>query len=264
MDNKQPLVSVLMTCYNREDYIVDAVESVLYSSFQDFELIISDDGSTDRTVEIIRGYESRDPRVKVFVNEKNLGDYFNRNKAASYAKGKYLKYLDSDDIFYKHGLGLFVESMEKYPDAAFGLSSFYDPTTPYPVMISPKEIYLEHFSGFTHFHRAPGSAIIRRDIFEFIGGFSGKRGIGDTELWLKLATNYNMVKIHADLYWARQHAQTESNLYRQQMFAQGNKLLVDFLQSKNCPLNTSEKKAILKKLKKRRIKSVLQNMFIRN
>src|ERR1700748_2916719 len=95
-----PLVSVLMTAYNREKYIEEAIESVLASSYTNLELIIVDDCSKDNTVEIARSYEARDPRVKVFINEKNLGDYPNRNRAASLAKGEYIKYVDSDDVMF--------------------------------------------------------------------------------------------------------------------------------------------------------------------
>src|SRR5205814_9393285 len=96
-----PLISVLTTAYNREKYIAEAIESVLASTFKDFEMIIVDDCSKDHTVEIARRYSS-DPRVQVHVNEKNLGDYPNRNCASSFACGIYLKYLDSDDVIYSH------------------------------------------------------------------------------------------------------------------------------------------------------------------
>src|SRR4051812_47750099 len=92
-----PLVSVLMTSYNREKYIAQAIESVIASTYSNLELIIVDDCSKDSTVSIARSYAENDKRVKVYVNEKNLGDYPNRNKAASYATGKYLKYVDADD-----------------------------------------------------------------------------------------------------------------------------------------------------------------------
>ena len=72
---------------------------MLASSYQDWELIIVDDVSTDTSAAIAKSYEKKDARIKVYVNEQtNLGDYPNRNKAASYAKGKYIKYLDADDI----------------------------------------------------------------------------------------------------------------------------------------------------------------------
>src|SRR5271156_3108445 len=104
-----------MTAYNREKYIAQAIDSILESTYKNFELIIVDDCSKDKTVEIAKGYAQKDSRVKVFINEKNLGDYPNRNKAASYANGKYLKYVDSDDVVYPTGLEVFVNSMEQFP-----------------------------------------------------------------------------------------------------------------------------------------------------
>ena len=87
-----------MTAYNREQYIAEAIESVLASTFQDFELIIVDDCSTDATVTIARKYEQQNIRIKVYVNEVNLGQFKNRNKAVSFANGTYIKFFDSDDI----------------------------------------------------------------------------------------------------------------------------------------------------------------------
>ena len=117
----EPLVSVLMTAYNRERYISEAIESVLTSTYTNFELIILDDCSTDRTVEIAEGFALMDPRIRVYVNENNLGDYRNRNKAAEYAKGKYIKYCDSDDKIFDWTLNYCVKMMEKHPDAGMGI-----------------------------------------------------------------------------------------------------------------------------------------------
>ena len=117
-----PKVSVLTTVYNREKYITECIESVLASSFQDWEMIIVDDQSVDRSVEIAQSYAQQDERIKVYVNEVNLGDYPNRNKAASLATGKYLKYLDADDLIYPHGLEIMVKTMECYPQCTLGIS----------------------------------------------------------------------------------------------------------------------------------------------
>ena len=116
-----PLVSVLMTSFNRERYIADAIESVLAQTFTDFELVVVDDASSDRSVEIARAYERRDPRVRVVVNARNLGDYPNRNHAATLARGRLLKYHDSDDVMYAHCLDVMVSMLLSEPDAAFGL-----------------------------------------------------------------------------------------------------------------------------------------------
>src|SRR5579871_5161667 len=188
MERQGPLVSVLMTAYNREGFIAGAIESVLASNYPNFELIIVDDGSKDRTVDIARSYAQKDQRVSVFVNEKNLGDYPNRNKAAEYARGVYIKYLDSDDLLYYYALDVMVNYMERFPEAGFGLSSSAAvDNAPFPMCIAPRQIYLEHFGPFAHFDRSPGSAIIRLDAFREVGGFSGKRMIGDYEFWFKIA-----------------------------------------------------------------------------
>ena len=199
-----------MTAYNREKYIGQAIESVLASNYTHFELIIVDDCSKDSTRGIASRYADKDQRISVYSNEENLGDYPNRNKAASYAKGKYLKYLDADDIIYYYGLEVMVNYMLKFPEAGFGLSGKADERDPFPICLSPAESYREHFNGYGHFHRAPGSSIIRLDAFRGIGGFSGERMIGDFQLWLTIARYFPMVKLPADMYWNRRHDGQES------------------------------------------------------
>ena len=108
MTNSLPLVSVLMTAYNREIYIAQAIESVLQSTYTNFELIIVDDGSTDSTLSIAKKYAEADERVYVYQNETNLGDYNNRNRAASLAKGMLYKYLDSDDVIYPCSIEIII------------------------------------------------------------------------------------------------------------------------------------------------------------
>ncbi|MFN8256706.1 MAG: glycosyltransferase family A protein [Bacteroidales bacterium] len=214
MQNKEitekPLVSVLMTAYNREKYIAEAIESVLASTYQNWELIVLDDGSKDQTVEIARLYEAKDTRIKVFINERNLGDYPNRNKAASYARGKFIKYLDSDDLIYPHGLEVMVNAMEKFPEAGFGTQYYIrEPKIRYPFLLTPEIAFKEHFWGNGFFLSGPSGTIIKKDTFEKIGGFSGKRHLGDTELWLLLGAKYPVVVFQPALIWWRQHENQE-------------------------------------------------------
>lgn len=255
-----PLVSVLMTAYNREKYIGEAIESVLESSFGDWELIISDDLSVDKTVEIARHYENLDKRIKVFVNSKNLGDYPNRNKAASYASGKYLKYLDADDVIYYYGLEVMVRFMERFPEAGFGLSSYPDDECCFPRLISPREIFLESFGNCNHFSRGPGSSIIRRDVFEKLGGFSGKQFVGDQEFWLKISMYHSLVKLPQDLYWNRLHAEQQSKLEqkRQVEIDRLRDFLVESaLNHQDLPLDKEQKLKLFKKFKKKKYKQYI-------
>jgi glycosyltransferase involved in cell wall biosynthesis len=258
MKDQFSLVSVLMTAYNRAAYIADSIQSVLASTYENFELIIVDDCSSDNTFEIARSYEKMDKRIKVYINDANIGDYPNRNKAASYANGKYIKYLDSDDILYPHSLKIMVTAMNQFPEAGYGLSAISDSSNPYPMCISPRAAYLEHFSQFGHFGRAPGSSIILREAFEKVGGFSGRRMIGDSELWFTLSRYFPLVKMPRDLVWDRQHSGQESKSdYAKKYDILNKALLNQALSHPDCPLTKQEINSILKKERYRTIKKII-------
>lgn len=259
----QPLVSVLMTVYNREMFIAEAIESVLASSFTNFELIIVDDVSTDNGFSIASDFAKNDPRISVYKNEVNLGDYPNRNRAAQYARGTYIKYLDSDDILYRHGLEVMVRAMEQFPEAGFGVSSLSEVERPYPVCITPTQSYKEHFDKYGHFDRAPGSVIFRRDVFEREGRFTPIRHLGDTELLFRLGKKYPMVKFPPDLYWSRTHSFSESarrtsskmkNAYHHTR----THLVMSFLNAPDCPLSEIDKKHIKQVQRKNAIKKIIR------
>ena len=91
-----PTVSVVLPAYNCEKYIAKAIESVLHQTFTDFEFIIFNDGSTDRTEEIIKSFS--DPRILYQVNNTNRGLVFTLNKGIDIAKGSYIARMDGDDI----------------------------------------------------------------------------------------------------------------------------------------------------------------------
>lgn len=96
--SNSPKVSVITPAYNAEKYIEESVESILNQTFTDFELIVIDDCSTDKTWEIIQKYAGKDKRVVAVKNEKNLGIAGNRNKGLSLARGEYIVWQDADDI----------------------------------------------------------------------------------------------------------------------------------------------------------------------
>ena len=266
MDN--PEISVLMTAYNREKYIGEAIESVLASTFQNWELIIVDDCSKDKTVEIAHSYAEKDERINVYINKQNLGDYPNRNKAASYAKGRYLKYLDSDDVIYPHALEIYSYYMNKFPKAALGLNwRFLQTEGKFPIFLQPEEAIKQHFQKGL-FHNAPGSVIIRRDKFEEIGGFSGIRQIGDYECWLKLASRFPVLKISFFPMWTRTHDEQELRVnseYEKTIMKSITNL--QFLESDNCIVNNKEKLKLIsynkKIIFKNAIKIVLKSFDIK-
>ena len=93
-----PLISVLTPAYNREKYIVEAIESVQQQTIPNWEMIIVDDGSTDRTKELVQAYQAKDSRIKLFENPKNLGISATRNHGLQHVRGTYVAMLDSDDV----------------------------------------------------------------------------------------------------------------------------------------------------------------------
>lgn len=210
INNIEPLVSVLMTAYNREAYIGDAIESVLNSTYKNFELIIVDDRSSDGTVEIANSYANNDKRVLVYINEENLGDYRNRNKAASYAKGKYIKYLDSDDKFYDFSLAYCVTTMENNPSAEWGLLSFSKEDE--SVLLKPFESLKRHFFEKPFLSIGPDGSIYKNDFFKMINGFSTKYGpANDVYTNFFAASMGNLVLLTKDFFFYRLHDGQEMN-----------------------------------------------------
>ena len=207
-----PKLSVLTTCYNREAYISECIDSILNSSFQDFELVLVDDRSSDRSWEIIQSYAAKDARIIAHRNEKNLGDYPNRNKAASLASGTYLKYVDADDVIGHFFLDILVQSMDQFPQAGIGLSG--GRIWPYPTFLEPKEAITQFYMGeHTAFNRSPLMSILRKSTFAEIGGFSGRQHSGDFELWHMMSANSGLVLLPS-LAWVRTHPDQQSQANR--------------------------------------------------
>lgn len=99
MEQTKPLVSVVMPSYNSQAFLLLAVESVRCQTMTDLELIIVDDCSTDRTMELLAAASQSDPRIKVIENETNIGAALSRNRAFEAARGDYIALLDSDDLW---------------------------------------------------------------------------------------------------------------------------------------------------------------------
>jgi glycosyltransferase involved in cell wall biosynthesis len=113
-----PLVGVGMPVFNGERYVAEAIESVLCQSFADFELVISDNASTDRTADICKSYAAADPRVRYFRNDVNVGALPNFNRVYELSRGRYFKWAAHDDVLRPEFLSRCVAAMEAAPDAA--------------------------------------------------------------------------------------------------------------------------------------------------
>ncbi len=116
-----PFFSVIIPLYNKEHYIKNTLETVLQQTFEDFEIVIVNDGSTDNSVGIVERFSSE--KIKLF-HQDNLGASKARNNGATYAEGKYLAFLDADDKWTSNHLECLKESISAYPNAGLYANNY--------------------------------------------------------------------------------------------------------------------------------------------
>lgn len=109
----QVKVSIILPNFNTEEFIKEAIESVINQTFTSWNLIIIDDCSTDNSFEIAKSYEQKDSRIKVFKNDKNLGVAETRNRGILLTNSEWIAFLDSDDLWSKDKLSLQIDLAQK-------------------------------------------------------------------------------------------------------------------------------------------------------
>ena len=120
---REPLVSIIMPAYNAARFIRHSIQSVLQQSFQNWELLVTDDASTDNTPQVLEMAATQDPRIKVFLLKQNQGPGAARNHSLSQAKGRYIAFLDSDDLWLPHKLEQQLRFMQNR-QSAFTFASY--------------------------------------------------------------------------------------------------------------------------------------------
>ena len=115
--NTVPRLSVGLPVYNGEDLLPEAIEAILGQSYKDFELIISDNASTDRTAEICRRYSEEDSRVHYIRQSRNIGMIANHNFLVGIARGEFFKWASHDDLYARDFLQRCVEALDEHPEA---------------------------------------------------------------------------------------------------------------------------------------------------
>lgn len=123
MSEEQPLVSIIMPAYNAESHIAESIESVISQTYSNWELLITDDRSTDTTQKIINEYAIQDSRIKLFINEQNGGAGVARNNSINHANGRFIAFLDADDQWLPEKLTKQISFMLK-SDYAFTFTAY--------------------------------------------------------------------------------------------------------------------------------------------
>src|SRR4030043_1300408 len=195
-----PKVSVIIPTYNRLPRLKEAVQSVLTQDFEDFELIVVDDGSTDRTSEEMKQYGGR---VKVIEHTENRGVSAARNRGILQAKAKYIAFLDSDDLWVKGKLKAQVTFMEENPQ--YPLCYTDEIWIRRGKRVNPK---LRHakYSGWI-FEKclplciiSPSSSLMRRILFSKVGLFDEALPVcEDYDFWLRVSARFPIYFINRKL-----------------------------------------------------------------
>ncbi len=226
-------VSIQMCTYNRAKYIEQAIESVFDQTFQDWELIVLDDASTDNTEEIIKKYTDKDNRVKYFKNNLNIGISKNRNKSLSLSNGEYVAVLDSDDYWIdKNKLEKQVDFLDKHPDYCLVGTHFikFDKESVF-TKFKKKQYPLNNFilrkvllltNLFCH-----SATMYRRKEVINIGGYDNSLPIWeDYDLWLRIGILFKFANLNMYGTMYRVHKQ-QSNKDKQEICHLSQQMIID-------------------------------------
>ena len=182
-----PIVSVIMPAYNAERFIQTAIESVLAQTFQDFELIIVDDCSTDQTNDLICSYALKDARIVALQNAENFGVAATRNYAMSKARGEWIAFLDSDDLWRRDKLEKQMALIKEHPEAivSYTASSFIDPKGTAYKYVLQAEPQIDYKRLLRMNLMSCSSVVVRRDIMIQFGIISEQMH-EDYSTWLNI------------------------------------------------------------------------------
>jgi len=197
---KNPLVSVLTTVYNAEEYLNMAIDSILLQTYKNFEFILIDDGSSDHSVHIIKAYS--DPRIKL-ISQKNQGLQTSLNRGISIAKGKYIARMDHDDISYPTRLEKQVSFLENNEEIAVVGSSFDIIDTDSGIVGASYHLDRDEDIRIEFLVRNPfghGTMMIRKKILEDVGGYDINEPVEDYDIWWRIAKAYKVANIPEMLY----------------------------------------------------------------
>lgn len=208
--NKQPLVTVICICYNHQKYVIETIQSVLHQTYSPIEIIVIDDKSSDRSVELIQDFLADYPAIQLIQNTENLGNTKTFNKAVGYAHGEYLIDLACDDILLPHcvetQVATFLQNKTSDIGIVFGNSEQIDESGMYlrdyfPTDGNRSVCNKALFSMDLEFILQGGlcmnsaSAMMHRGIFEQLGKYDERLAFEDLDYWIRVLEKYRIVFI---------------------------------------------------------------------
>ena len=204
-----PLVSVIMPVFNGERFLAEAIESILAQTFNDFELVIVDDGSHDRSAEIVGSYAEQDDRIRFVKLEHNLGEADARNQGIAFARGEFIATMDCDDVSLPQRLQRQLDVFARNPEIGVlgtGAQAVNEELRPLFNFDLPQQhalIVINLFVGSFFIHP---STMMRRDALSSVGGYEPSRLTApDTELWSRLMWRTRFANLPERLLLYRWH-----------------------------------------------------------
>lgn len=203
-------ISVVMSVYNAEKYLTEAVESILAQTYSDFELILINDKSTDGSGEILKSYAQKDPRIVILENEQNIGLTKSLNRGLAIAKGEYIARMDADDISVPDRFEKQVAFLDTHLDYSFVscIGRYIDENgNPEQLRLFPEtneEIYamMPKVDAVMH----PGVMFRREDIAKIGNYCEDFRVVQDYDLWFRgMAAGYKFYNIQEPLVLFRRN-----------------------------------------------------------
>lgn len=185
-------VSVVIAAYNAEPFLCDLMESTLGQTHEDFEVVIVDDGSTDRTLELLREYEKRDDRVRV-ISQENQGASIARNRGIEAARADWIALMDADDTMEPNRLERQIAFIEEHPELHLAATMVIhidadgrEIGRSVPVLTRHEEVEAAKQRGdIIGFHQ--NTVLMRRDVFQAVGGYRHEFWPGeDMDLWARI------------------------------------------------------------------------------
>lgn len=243
-----PLISVITPAFNCELYIEEAIKSILQQNFTDFEYIMLDDCSSDKTFEIIKKYAKIDSRIIPIQNEVNLDIAQNRNKGIELARGKYIAWQDADDISYPYRLKFQVEHMEKHSEVGIcgGYLESFNEQGILDVREYPAEDKNLRKKIFLFSPVAQPAAMIRKECFEKIGKFNPMYPPAeDLDMSFRIGMYYQFANLRKVVLKYREHSSSATfKRVRFQTHA-SIKIRLQYLFNKHYPFNPMNFLALL-------------------
>lgn len=209
-----PTISVLLPVYNAQRYIAEALESVLNQTFTDFECLVIDDGSIDRSLQILQRYAAQDPRIRL-TSRPNQGFVKTLNEMLAQAKGEFIARMDADDIALPERFAHQVQFLREHPEVVCvgGAQDWIDEAgrllIDHQEAAHDAEIQQQLLSGRTAINHP--SALMRRQALLQIGGYDeAMYPSEDLDVWLKLGEIGRLANLEETVLKYRQHSQSIS------------------------------------------------------